>query len=140
MRAKKLCGMLVVATVLITADRASAQGWGNWSGGFGLGGVGDSSPFSWNSWAYTPDYVGAPPYFSVRPPVYYDGKITRRSYGDSPFPYSAERSERVAEREFDAGYKPAMIVNPYVREKNPDDQQSDGRKLDKQQMVYNPFR
>lgn len=40
--------------------------------------------FGWG-WNAPTDYVPAPPYFAVHPPVYYSPHITARHYGASPY-------------------------------------------------------
>lgn len=131
-------GLLVLsASLFFVMGQAHGQDWGS---GMACPGGWFNSPFGWNSWAYTPDYVGAPPYFSLRPPVYYDGVIERRSYGDSPFPYSAERSVRTEQSRFDSGHNQEMILNPFVKPKDMDQKQSYGWKLPDHQLVQNPHR
>ena len=39
--------------------------------------------YGWG-WNHATDYVPAPPYFAVHPPVYYSPHITARHYGASP--------------------------------------------------------
>lgn len=138
MSRKKLIGMFLLAIITASANQAQAEGWGVWGMDWGYS-AWNSPAFGWNSWVYTPDYVGVPPYYAVRPPVYYNGKITRRSYGDSPFPYSAERPEPAAPQEVDSGFKPQMIHNPYLNS-NADDKQGHITKPATSKVVINPYR
>ena len=65
-----------VAAGLAIPNAASAfWPYGGYGGGYGWG------------WGYIQptNYVPAPPYFAVHPPVYYSPHITARHYGASPF-------------------------------------------------------
>jgi len=65
-------GLAVVASV-----PSSAQAYWPYMGYGGFG----------NGWGFNQatDYVPAPPYFALHPPVYYSHQITARHYGASPF-------------------------------------------------------
>ncbi len=58
--------------------------------------------------------VPTPPYFALHPPVYY-GERVRRSYGDSPYAYPAQRPRATASAATGRPTppKPKLIVNPY---------------------------
>lgn len=137
MKAKWFAVCLSCLLLPCFSDQSSADDWA--IGGYGLGGSW-LAPYGWNTWAYTPDFVGAPPYFSVRPPVYYRSGIVRRDYGDSPFPYSAERPQAARADSPESTPSAMLIINPYVRPKNVENQQSYGWKIPEQQMVHNPHR
>lgn len=66
-----------VAAFLVAPGDASAywpyMGYGGFGGGWG-----------WGNYQPT-NYIPAPPYFAVHPPVYYGPHINARHYGASPF-------------------------------------------------------
>jgi hypothetical protein len=137
MKAKCFAVCLSLMLLPLTCCSVQADDWA--IGGYGLGGSW-LAPYGWNTWAYTPDFVGAPPYFSVRPPVYYRSGIIRRHVGDSPFPYAAERPRAATTTAVESVPTPALILNPYVKPKNPGNQQSYGWSNPDQQVVQNPHR
>ncbi len=113
-----------VAAVLAAPSAASAY-WPY----MGYGGLG----WGWGNIQPT-NYVPAPPYYAVHPPVYYSPHITARHYGASPFAWlpgmqpityvpetAAMQRGTVAVRAEDlmaqAGDKTAalMIENPFVK-------------------------
>ena len=86
--------------------------------------------YGWG-WNHATDYVPAPPYFAVHPPVYYAPYITARHYGASPHAWlpgmqpityvprilTAPRVTAVSKESRVAAHVPAepkMIENPHV--------------------------
>jgi hypothetical protein len=72
---RKLCLFAAIVACLAAPRDASAY-WPYWGyAGYGPG------------WGlnYATDYVPAPPYYALHPPVYYSPFITARHYGASPF-------------------------------------------------------
>jgi hypothetical protein len=98
--------------------------------------VGYGYGYGWGYGTIQPtNYVPAPPYYAIHPPVYYSPHITARHYGASPFawlpgmqpityvpePVMTQRSTAAVSRdslltEKSAAPKAAMIDNPYVIE------------------------
>jgi len=72
---RKVLLACALALLALTPNSASAY-WPYYGyGGYGMG------------WSFNQptDYIPAPPYFAVHPPVYYAPQITARHYGASPF-------------------------------------------------------
>jgi hypothetical protein len=68
--------LFAAIVVCLAAPRHASAYWPYWAyAGYGGG---------WG-YNYTTDYVPAPPYYSLHPPVYYSPFITARHYGASPF-------------------------------------------------------
>ncbi|MBM4004778.1 MAG: hypothetical protein FJ295_16080 [Planctomycetes bacterium] len=137
MTARTSNSVAAIAITLLVVQSATACDGLNCSP---WGGTWNFSWFGWNTWAYTPDYVGAPPYFSVRPPVYYSGRIQRSDYGSSPFPASEGEKVTARERKWAVEIQPQLIENPYFRAKPVDDRQGFGWSAPEQQVVVNPYR
>jgi hypothetical protein len=137
MTARTWNSLAALAITLLAVPTAPAhdglQGY-PWNGTWNIGW------FGWNTWAYTPDYVGAPPYFSVRPPVYYSGRIQRTDYGSSPFPAADGSTAAAQERKWEDQFHPQMIENPHYHAKPGDDRQGFGWSAPEQQLVVNPYR
>lgn len=127
---------LVLAFYLLSPGSAQAQygyeyGFGPW-GAFGL----------WNAqMALRSVNTPTPPYFSVYPPVYYDGLI-RRPYGDSPFAYWPRRPQTrtilTAPRSAPA---PQIVENPFYRAAptSPSDEAPAASSNSTSQLIRNPF-
>src|SRR3954469_7971518 len=103
---RKLCFLSIALLALSAPSTASAywpyMGWG-WNSGYGLG---------FNN---ATNYVPAPPYYSIYPPVYYSQQITARHYGASPFAWPAGFSPITYVPQGDiTGPEPEMIENPFV--------------------------
>ena len=105
---RKLC-LLVVAALLVSAPSSASAYWPYFGyGGFGQSGYG----LGYN---YASNYVPAPPYYSIYPPVYYSHQITARHYGASPFAWPAGFSPTtyVPQGEI-TGPDPVVIENPFA--------------------------
>jgi hypothetical protein len=110
---RNVCLAAAFALCLAAPPSASAYwpyfGFGGYYGGYGYG---------YGSGYYAPtNYVPAPPYYSLFPPVYYSSQITARHYGASPFAWYAgmEPITYAPLPEPPAEPAPEMIENPYVR-------------------------
>jgi hypothetical protein len=106
---RKLCLVSIVALLFAAPSPASAfWPYGGYWGGYG--GYGNGWGFG-----YPTNYVPAPPYFAVHPPVYYSSQITARHYGASPFAWQGGLSPitYVPQPEFSLS-EPEMIENPFV--------------------------
>src|SRR4030095_8260740 len=105
---------LTAALLLLAIVPSNANAyWGNYGYGFGY-------PWgngSFNGYNYGWDYVPAPPYFSIYPPVYYSPQITARHYGASPFAWysGSEPITYVPQPSAPSAPQPLMIENPYVK-------------------------
>ena len=106
---RKLCLLAIVALAFSAPSTASAY-WPYWGygGGWGMSGygLGFNSPMN---------YVPAPPYYAIYPPVYYSHQITARHYGASPFAWPAGFSPTAdyAQGQLIAP-EPEIIENPFV--------------------------
>src|SRR5437763_9558818 len=104
---RKLCLLSLVLLALSAPSTASAywpyMGWGWGTSGYGLG---------FNN---ATNYVPAPPYYSIYPPVYYSHQITARHHGASPFAWPAGFSPitYVPQGEL-TGPEPDVIENPFA--------------------------
>src|SRR2546423_14570847 len=105
---RKLCFLSIALLTLSAPSTASAYwpyggywGWG--TSGYGLG---------FNN---ATNYVPAPPYYAIYPPVYYSQQITARHYGASPFAWPAGFSPitYVPQGELTSP-EPDIIENPFV--------------------------
>jgi len=80
-------------------------------------GYGGYGPYGWG-WGYNQatNYVPAPPYYALYPPVYYSSMITARHYGASPFAWSPGMSPITYTdgAEPAAAPDPVIIENPFV--------------------------
>jgi hypothetical protein len=107
---RNLC--LTAAIVFAFAVPSTASAY--WPWGYGVYGYGVNWGFN-----QTTDYIPAPPYFAVHPPIYYAPHITARHYGASPFawgpgmqPITYVDHVNVAV----AKTQPVMLVNSYVKD------------------------
>src|SRR5438876_2929451 len=104
---RNLCFLSIVALGLATPSTASAYWpymgyWGYGTSGYGLG-------FNQAS-----NYVPAPPYYAIYPPVYYSSQITARHYGASPFAWPAGFSPITYVPQGDlTAPEPEIIENPF---------------------------
>lgn len=84
--------------------------------------------YGWG-WNHATDYVPAPPYFAVHPPVYYAPHITARHYGASPHAWlpgmqpityvprhlpAARVMTAVSKDSLMAAAKPEIVENPFA--------------------------
>ena len=105
---RKFCLLSIVVLAFAAPSSASAYwpywGYGGWGqSGYGLG------------FNYASNYVPAPPYYAIYPPVYYSQQITARPYGASPFAWPAGFSPITYVPEGDYTVPaPGTIENPYV--------------------------
>jgi hypothetical protein len=103
---------LAAALALCLTAPSSASAYWPYLGYGGYGGYG-------NGWGFNQatNYVPAPPYYSLYPPVYYSPHITARHYGASPFAWAGgmEPITYVPETGPAAALNPTMIENPYVQ-------------------------
>jgi len=86
-------------------------------------------PYSGLPWSYyTTEHV---PYFALNPPVYYSRPVAR-PYGDSPFPWPAQRTEVQP-------MKPVAqtIINPFVPRTKP--VESSAKTASRVLRIKNPF-
>jgi hypothetical protein len=106
---RNVCLSIVVVVGLLAPTQADAQfpylgypGYGSYGWGWGFN--------------QATNYVPAPPYYSLYPPVYYAPFITARHYGASPFAWSAgmEPITYVPDVTPAAGPDPVIIENPFV--------------------------
>jgi hypothetical protein len=111
---RNVCLLAAAAACLAVPSSASAY-WPY----FGYGGFGYGSPNL--GFGYTTNYVPAPPYYSIYPPVYYSSQITARHYGASPFAWypGMEPITYVPQPEPVVSSSPAVIENPYVKSARP---------------------
>jgi hypothetical protein len=113
---RNFCFVAAAAACLAVPSSAFAYwpyfGYGGFGYGYGGGNLG---------FGYTTNYVPAPPYYSIYPPVYYSSQITARHYGASPFAWypGMEPITYVPQPEPVASSSPAVIENPYVRSSRP---------------------
>src|SRR5216117_214747 len=104
---RKLFSISIVILLLSAPSTASAY-WPYGYGGFGQSGYG----LGFN---YASNYVPAPPYYSIYPPVYYSSQITARHYGASPFAWPAGFSPITYVPQGDlTAPEPEIIENPFV--------------------------
>ena len=73
--------MLAAVFLFACSAQQSAHAYWGFGGGYGTNYYGYGLPMGW----YTGVNSRVPPYFSLHPPVYYSGQITRIPYGASPF-------------------------------------------------------
>src|SRR5436305_13284406 len=104
---RKLCFLSIVALAFAAPSTASAYwpyaGWGYGTSGYGLG------------FNYASNYVPAPPYYAIYPPVYYSQQITARPYGASPFAWPAGFAPiTYVEQGELTGPQPQVVENPFV--------------------------
>jgi hypothetical protein len=100
---------LAAALLLVSALPSTASAyWGFYGLGFG-------NPWGYG-FNYNTEFVPAPPYFSVYPPVYYSPHITARHYGASPYAWmpGMEPITYVSQAAVMPAPQPLMIENPYV--------------------------
>src|SRR5436190_24340846 len=131
---RKLCLFSVVALCLFAPSSASAY-W-PYLGYGGYGGYG-------NGWGLNQatNYVPAPPYYAIYPPVYYSQQITARHYGASPFAWSPgmQPITYVGQPALVAATEPEIIENPYVTTKSASKQVSADEKATPPLNIANPF-
>jgi hypothetical protein len=103
---------LVVALALCLAVPSTSSAYWPYLGYAGYGGYG----YGWGFNQPT-NYVPAPPYYAIYPPVYYSPHITARHYGASPFAWypGMQPITYAPQAEPAAAPEPVMIENPYVR-------------------------
>jgi len=98
--------------------------------------------YGWG-WGYNQatNYVPAPPYYSLYPPVYYAPYITARHYGASPFAWAGgmEPITYTPDTEPAAGPDPVIIDNPFVTPKNTSAKPTSTRIESKPLKLGNPF-
>ena len=99
---------LAAAAALLLAIPSSASAYwpyGPWSYGYGYGFNQISS-----------DYMPAPPYYSIYPPVYYSSQITKRHYGAAPYawPPGMQPITYINSMPVEA-VEPLVIENPFVQ-------------------------
>jgi len=101
---------LSIAVVFCLMAPAQADAYWPYLGYGGYGGYG----WGWGFNQAT-NYVPAPPYYSIYPPVYYAPYITARHYGASPFAWPAGFSPitYVPQGELTSP-EPDIIENPFV--------------------------
>lgn len=108
-------GLVVAALVCLSAPSSASAYWPymGYGGWYGWGG----------GWGYNAptNYVPAPPYYAIHPPVYYSSTITARHYGASPFAWYPGLQPitytPAAQPEAVAAVEPQMIENPFVKAK-----------------------
>src|SRR3954464_6018520 len=102
---------LSIAVIACLFAPAQADAFWPYMGYPGYGGYG----WGWGFNQAT-NYVPAPPYYSIYPPVYYAPYITARHYGASPFAWTAgmEPITYVPDTAPAAGPDPVIIENPFV--------------------------
>jgi hypothetical protein len=132
---RKLCLISTVALLLTASSSANAfwpyAGYGGGFGGYGYG---------WGFGAPT-DYVSAPPYYAIYPPVYYSSRITARPYGASPFAWQGGMSPiTYVPRPEISMPAPEMIENPFVASGKAPAKQAATRTAEPQPLTAtNPF-
>lgn len=103
--------LLASALALLALAPSSASAYWPYLGYGGYGGYG-------NGWGFNQatNYVPAPPYYSIYPPVYYSSQITARHYGSSPFAWGPgmQPITYAAQPAPPATPEPEMIENPFV--------------------------
>jgi hypothetical protein len=111
---------------------------------FVVGGVGDYGGFwggdsyYWYLYQLTRDgTIGAPPYFSLYPPVYYSYPVPR-TYGYSPFAYP---NYVITPDPLGGSAKPETMINPYVPQPKTETKvdPTSAQTSAAPQMILNPF-
>jgi len=127
---------LSIAVVFCLLAPAQSDAYWPYLGYPGYGGYG------WG-WGFNQamNYVPAPPYYSIYPPVYYAPYITARHYGASPFAWSGgmEPITYTPDTEPAAGPDPVIIDNPFVTPKNAGAKPTSTRIESKPLTLANPF-
>lgn len=128
---------LTAALLLVAAVPSNASAW------YGYYGYGFGYPWGnnyFNGYNYGWDYVPAPPYYSIYPPVYYSTHITARHYGASPFawPSVSEPITYIAQDDVPVAPQPLMIENPYVKGTKRADATSENRDV-QPVKIDNPY-
>src|SRR5947208_6775894 len=102
---------LSIAVIACLFAPAQADAFWPYMGYPGYGGYG----WGWGFNQAT-NYVPAPPYYSIYPPVYYAPYITARHYGASPFAWAGgmEPITYVPDTAAPAALDPVIIDNPFV--------------------------
>src|SRR5215212_7296134 len=102
---------LLVALLAFAALPNAASAYWPYAGYGGYGGYG----YGWGFNQAT-NYVPAPPYYAIYPPVYYSSQITARHYGASPFAWGPgmQPITYTAEPSLPAAPEPEVIENPFV--------------------------
>jgi hypothetical protein len=103
--------LLASALALLALAPSSASAYWPFLGYGGYGGYG----YGWGFNQAT-NYVPAPPYYAIYPPVYYSSQITARHYGSSPFAWGPGMSPitYAAQPAPPAAPEPLMIENPFA--------------------------
>ena len=125
--------LLASALALLALAPSSASAYWPYAGYGGYGNYG---------WGFNQatNYVPAPPYYAIYPPVYYSSQITARHYGASPYAWYAgmEPITYVPEPEPAAAPEPVMIENPWVKGAKSTSAKAMTMKV-QPLKVYNPF-
>ena len=132
---RNLCLSIALLVGLLAPASADAQ-W-PYLGYAGYGGYG----WGWGFNQAT-NYVPAPPYYSLYPPVYYAPYITARHYGASPFAWTAgmEPITYVPDTQPAAGPDPVIIENPFVTTAKSTSTKATSIKIEAKPLkIANPF-
>ena len=104
--------LLASALAFLALAPSSASAYWPYAGYGGYGGYGN---YGWGFNQAT-NYVPAPPYYAIYPPVYYSSQITARHYGASPFAWGPGMQPITYADQYSppAAPEPEMIENPFV--------------------------